>query len=291
MNKELHLVKESKDLLLFKCQKNGKAPAISTGYKGATKNFDIKGTLIDGYNIGLPMEPNGLIGIDMDVDISKGYNGIETIKELERELGELPSTYTQQTPRGGVHKVYFAPNITNPIGKIGKDTDVKFLGYLLFKGSSVNSKYYKAIDGVSEEGKLIFSELPQRWTHYIQKGKPAYANTTTNNNSNKKTYTDVDIDKILNNCRYLAYCADEENSSCLPEPLWHTMVTVLSQIDGAEELIHKLSEPHKNYSFQETQKKIEYSKRFGHSQTCAYISASYPEICKNCLSAASERLV
>ena len=69
------------------------------------------------------------------------------------------------------------------------------------------------------------------------------------------------------------------------------MITVFSQIEGVEELIHKLSEPHSKYSFEETQKKIEYSKRFGHSQTCAYISANYPEICENCQSATPERSV
>jgi len=286
-----NLAVKPQDLLLFKCQNNGKAPKILNGYKGATRNFDRTGILASGDNLGLPMAPNQLIGIDMDFDSNKGYNGMETIKNLEQELGELPPTYTQITPRGGLHKVYLAKTLISPIGKIGKDVDIKWNGYLLFAGSSINGNYYKAIDGVTTDGKLVFSELPQKWITYLEKHSYSSKNAIPKDSNHKKTYTDIDANRIFSSCRFLAYCADEEHASCLPEPMWHSMVTVLSCIEDSDELIHKLSEPYHSYSYEETKKKIDNARQFGQPHSCAYISTNFPEICKNCPSAISERLV
>lgn len=95
------------DLELFKIARNSKIPAVKGGYHSAKKNFDIVRAFMNGYNVGFKMEPR-FIAIDMDEDESKGYHGIQIINELEKELGMLPSTYTQRTPRGGLHKVYLA---------------------------------------------------------------------------------------------------------------------------------------------------------------------------------------
>lgn len=286
-----NLAVEPQGLLLFRCQNNGKAPKILGGYKGATKNFDIAGTLASGDNLGFPMSLNYLVGIDMDVDATKGYNGIETIKNLEQELGELPPTYTQITPRKGQHKVYFARTLMRPIGKIGKDVDIKWNGYLLFAGSSINGNYYKAINGVAVDGKLVFSELPQKWIEYLEK-RPSYqANSTSKEAKPSKIYTEIDTDRMFNNCKFLSYCSIEENASCLPEPMWHSMIQVLSCIEDSDSLIHTLSEPYHSYSYKETQKKIDNARKFGQPHSCDYISANFPEICKNCPSAINERLV
>lgn len=281
----------AQELLMFLCKKDRKEPDNIAGYKGAIANFNMAGALAAGYNLGLPMAPNQLVGIDMDVDVIKGYNGIETIKKLEQELGPLPRTYTQVTPRGGLHKVYTVKTLIKPIGKIGKDVDIKFNGYLLFAGSSINGNYYGAVDGVTAEGKMAFAELPQKWLEYIEKGHSCQTNTTFDNIPRCNFFKEIDTDKVFNGCRFLTYCADIEHASCLPEPMWHSMVQVLSCIADSDTLIHTLSEPYHSYSYKETQKKIDNARKFGQPHSCAYISANFPEICKDCPSAVCGREV
>lgn len=94
-------------LAFIKVIPNGKRPAEKHGFKDGQTGFDVAGTLASGYNLGFVMEPD-FIAIDMDEDAEKGYEGIKVIENLEKELGNLPSTYTQRTPRGGLHKVFLA---------------------------------------------------------------------------------------------------------------------------------------------------------------------------------------
>ena len=74
----------------------------------------------------------------------------------------------------------------------------------------------------------------------------------------------------------------KDNAEILSEPQWHSMISVLAQIENSDELIHSLSEPYPQYSYEETQKKIDNARAFGRPQSCKYISANYPEICGNC---------
>lgn len=85
---------------------------------------------------------------------------------------------------------------------------------------------------------------------------------------------------MFTDCNFLKFC--KENAATLSEPMWHSMVTQLAMIDGADALIHELSLPYPGYSYRETQKKIENARKFGIPQSCEYISASYPEVCGNC---------
>lgn len=96
----------------------------------------------------------------------------------------------------------------------------------------------------------------------------------------RKVYKNIDIERIFNNCAFLRHCRD--NADILSEPQWHTMITVLAQIEHSDELIHTLSEPYPKYSFEETQRKIENARKFGHPQSCKYISENYSEICNGC---------
>ena len=206
----------------FPCKQNTKIPATTRGFKDAQFNQDVLEFERLGYNVGLALEPSNLIAIDCDVDRSKGYNGLETLAKLEEKLGKLPTTLTQETPRGGKHFIFSSSGIINPIGKIGKDID------------PLEHKIYK----------------------------------------------NIDIERLFNNCAFLRYCRD--NAEVLPEPEWFSMVGILAQIEDSDALIHTLSEPYPKYSYPETQNKIDNARKFGHPQSCHYISASYPEICGNC---------
>jgi len=60
-------------------------------------------------------------------------------------------------------------------------------------------------------------------------------------------------------CDFLQYC--KTNAETLSEPLWYAMITNLLPFRGGREAIHELSSPHPNYSFEETEAKIEHALR------------------------------
>lgn len=277
MNKE-NLNEVFDSLNIFPCKHNSKEPATPNGYKDAKTNFDVIEVISEGKNVGLALSKTNLICLDCDVDNERGLHGDETLKKLENKLGKLPKTLTQSTPRGGKHYIFDDKGITNPIGKIGKDIDVKYNGYILLAPSKINGKSYKIIHGL-ENDNLFVASLPENWLNYIN--KPQHIK----NNYNKIKYTqkkfdNVDIDKVFQECRFLTYC--KENADILSEPMWHSMITVLVQLPDAGDLIHDLSSPYPKYNFYETEQKIKCAKKFGHSQTCEYISSTYPDVCTGC---------
>ncbi|MCM1266236.1 MAG: bifunctional DNA primase/polymerase [Candidatus Gastranaerophilales bacterium] len=267
------------ELAFFKVKPNDKQPACRNGFHDAKVGFDIVGTFAQGYNVGFAMESNGLIALDMDEDSEKGYEGIKVIQELEKELGALPLTYTQKTPRGGLHKVFLAKGLENkPTGKITPAVDVKFSGYILFHGSRVKGKYYQAIDGVTADGKLIFSELQAEWLNYI-------ASSSKLNKSDKKSpfndYKPVSIDgdfkQMYDNCPFVKECVDE--SMTLSENEWHMFARLLNNFSNGEELFDMYSKNHREYSQSATKKKFLYAKKY--PVDCISISA-VSKVCKNC---------
>ncbi len=275
----------------FPCKENSKFPSTRNGFKDAQFNQDVQAMFNAGYNPALACKKSGILVIDIDYH-DETSTAMEDLQKLENELGvKLPKTLTQATASGnGRHLIYSAKGITNPRGKIGQFCDVKYNGYIMIAPSSINGRQYKIIDGIDENGNFIIAELPQAWLDHINKDMPAPPTSLQKGEFkevSRKVYKNIDIEKMFNNCAFLRYCRD--NADCLAEPEWHSMITVLAQIEDSDELIHELSEPYPKYSYAETQKKIENARAFGHSQSCAYLSANYQHICKDCAKLNNER--
>ena len=277
---------------IFPCKGNSNITATRNGFKDAKFGQDIESIVNLGYNIGLACEKSGVIVIDVDYH-DENSTAMDDLKQLEIELGaQLPLTLTQATASGnGRHLIYSAKGIISPKGKIGKFCDIKYNGYIIISPSAINGSQYEIIDGIDKSGRFIIADLPHAWLDYINKTAKnsktmAYNDTDTSEN---KIYTNINIERMFNNCAFLQFCRD--NAENLPEPMWYSMITVLAQIKDSDELIHRLSEPYYGYSYDETQKKIDYARQFGHAQSCKYLSVNYQEVCKDCHSAVSERLV
>jgi putative DNA primase/helicase len=76
---------------------------------------------------------------------------------------------------------------------------------------------------------------------------------------------------LTGRCNFIKYC--KRNAKSLPEPHWYAMITNLAEFTGGEAMIHKLSKPYPNYSFEETQVKIEHYRNSGTKpMTCRAIS-------------------
>lgn len=267
----------------FPCKPNSKIPATRQGYKDAKAVLDVMALVNKGYNIALALSMSGLIALDLDYH-DENSTADEDLKQLEEKLGKLPKTLTQSTATGkGKHLIFSAKGITKPIGRIGKFIDVKYNGYIMISPSAINGRLYQIIDGIDENGNFIIAELPQAWLDYLNKETNSSIKQTHKSDFTsleRKIYKNIDVERIFNNCAFMRDCRD--NAEILSEPQWHSMISILAQIENSDELIHSLSEPYPQYSYEETQKKIDNARVFGHSQSCKYISANYPEICANC---------
>lgn len=283
MTKEKNIINNWSYYMTFPCKPNSKIPATRQGFKDAKLGQDVTTLSNQGYNVALALSMSGLIAFDLDYH-DENSTADEDLKLLEEKLGKLPKTITQSTATGkGKHLIFLSKGITNPIGRIGHFCDVKYNGYIMIAPSVINGKQYQIIDGIDETGNFIIAELPKAWIDYINK------DTNFNQQRAKKSeitsiehivYRDIDIEKMFNNCTYLRYCRD--NADILSEPEWFSMISILAQIEDSDELIHNLSEPYPKYNYVETQKKIDNARKFGHSQSCQYLSENYSDICRNC---------
>ncbi len=89
----------------------GKMPYISEWqHKASTdrKQIDDWWTRWPDANIGIATGriSGGLVVIDLDIDKDKGIDGYESLKEWERENGNMPETCQSITGRGGYHLLY-----------------------------------------------------------------------------------------------------------------------------------------------------------------------------------------
>jgi putative DNA primase/helicase len=100
---------------------SGKSPLFKGGYLSAVKTArkllkSVEG--IKSYNLGIA---TGRVSGLMVIDIDPRHGGDETLKRLERELGELPTTWTVHTGGNGKHLYFSRPeNLDIPRDSAGK---------------------------------------------------------------------------------------------------------------------------------------------------------------------------
>lgn len=111
--KEWALYYASMGLAVFPLRPKDKRPATVNGCKAATTNKEQIADWWDKHpdsNIGIATGrlSGGLVVVDLDIDESKGIDGYESLKEWQRENGELPETWQSITGRGGYHMLYMS---------------------------------------------------------------------------------------------------------------------------------------------------------------------------------------
>lgn len=145
---------------VFPLEDNGKRPRIKNWPKLATRDPEtIRSwwTQWPNANIGIAAEPSGLLVLDVD---NKGdKRGSEEILKLEVEGLELPTTYEQKTPTGGVHYVYRTPSpVQSKVNALARGLDIKSAGgYVVGAGSVVPAGTYagNGLDVADAPGWLV----------------------------------------------------------------------------------------------------------------------------------------
>jgi len=114
------------------CTSPGKHPLVRSGVKEATTSADtIKQWWARHPEANIAIATGTASGlIVVDVDVSSGKPGLETLASLEAQHGPLPRSHVVRTGSGGLHIYLAAPQQTmrNSAAKVGEAIDIRAEG-------------------------------------------------------------------------------------------------------------------------------------------------------------------
>lgn len=272
-----------KDVSTLPVYGNTKLGAVEHGYKSGIINAPISQWLRNGYNLAISLPLSYFACIDVD---RHDKDGLIAYNKLVKNLGEI-DTYTELTPtNGGLHIFVEADGILDNVKNcdLAEGVEFKKNGYVVCAPSCFKGNQYKIINGVNADGTYKFAKLPPKWLDFINsKGKPSTYKQSVSTEKKHKTFpqnTRLNYNKMLASCRFLAYL--KQHSEEIKEPVWYSGVNMLARNTTTDEFIHWLSQDYPKYTFEETQKKIEQSRKVGIYRGCNYIAQNHYEICKGC---------
>lgn len=272
-----------KDVSTLPVYWNTKLGAVEHGYKSGIINAPISQWLRNGYNLAISLPLSYFACIDVD---RHDKDGLIAYNKLVKNLGEI-DTYTELTPtNGGLHIFVEADGILDNVKNcdLAEGVEFKKNGYVVCAPSCFKGNQYKIINGVNADGTYKFAKLPPKWLDFINsKGKLSTYKQSVSTEKKHKTFpqnTRLNYNKMLASCRFLAYL--KQHSEEIKEPVWYSGVNMLARNTTTDEFIHWLSQDYPKYTFEETQKKIEQSRKVGIYRGCNYIAQNHYEICKGC---------
>lgn len=272
-----------KDVSTLPVYWNTKLGAVEHGYKSGIINAPISQWLRNGYNLAISLPLSYFACIDVD---RHDKDGLIAYNKLVKNLGEI-DTYKELTPtNGGLHIFVEADGILDNVKNcdLAEGVEFKKNGYVVCAPSCFKGNQYKIINGVNADGTYKFAKLPPKWLDFINsKGKLSTYKQSVSTEKKHKTFpqnTRLNYNKMLASCRFLAYL--KQHSEEIKEPVWYSGVNMLARNTTTDEFIHWLSQDYPKYTFEETQKKIEQSRKVGIYRGCNYIAQNHYEICKGC---------
>lgn len=156
----------------------GKIPLTAHGCKDATRDRDQVESWWAQYpsaNVGIATgADNGLLVIDVDIKHDQGKYGDDSLKDLERELGELPTTWTAITGSGGLHYYFRYPeghDIRNSASQLAQDIDIRAQGGYVVAPPSVHPEtgHEYVWECGSDPTETPLAELPEKWLQRLEK--------------------------------------------------------------------------------------------------------------------------
>lgn len=140
----------NRGLAVFPLKYKDKKPLTKNGCKDASTDAAVVKAWWQRWpnaNVGIAtgIKSGGLIVIDLDIDEDKGVNGYQTLRDWERENGNLPDSWQSITGRGGYHLFFHSSrNIGNRAG-ILEGIDVRGEGGYIVAPPSLhpNGTYYE----------------------------------------------------------------------------------------------------------------------------------------------------
>ena len=149
---------------------------VPHGHKDAATNPDLINAWWSAHpesNVGVSVGfETGLLVLDVDMH---DINGKASLNRLEKEVGRLPETYTNETAGNGLHYFFTFPEALNNVelkAQLALGIDLKHNGYVAMPPSVVNGKAYKNVKACE------LAELPEPWVELCKKQEPTYEEWT-----------------------------------------------------------------------------------------------------------------
>lgn len=148
------------------CENKGKHPyglLAPEGFKSATDDENKIKQWWRKYHYGIGIATGAQSGvIVLDVDVKNGKNGLRSLSDLCKKLGQLPVTRTAGTPSGGKHLYFQDPGgIPVSVEKLGPGLDIKADGGYVVAPPS-HSRRYGWLD------QRDIAELPDEWVRHLR---------------------------------------------------------------------------------------------------------------------------
>lgn len=266
----------AKGYYIFPCKPNSKEPLTPHGHKDATTDEETIRqwwTKWPESNIGLSLEPSGLMVVDLDRHPGQP-DGLKALNEL-RQNRPIPGPVSY-TGGDGLHCILKKP-AAQVKGKPLPGVDVKTKGYIILPPSlHPSGKTYQWKEGRS----LLECEpldAPEWLLPSIVKG-----DTTELASAVSGQYPSSSGEFVIERCPFMRQVVD--NAESLSEPEWYQSIGVLAYTVEAPEIVHKYSKPHPGYSFGDTEAKMNHWKQDGKGPpTCRTIQEKCgDDYCKRC---------
>lgn len=271
----------AKGYFIFPCECRGKKPLTSNGHKDATTDERIIRqwwTKWPDANIGLALEPSGLLAIDMDRHEGKP-DGVKAYNKLRGENKFPDKTPVSISGGNGYHII-----VKRPAGKLKAKVvpgiDVKSNGYIILPPSiHPSGKLYKWQDGLS----LLDVQPvdPPEWLLHLilkeEKSSQTKPEAILPNN-----YPASSGEVVIQRCAFMRHVA--EDAASLAEVDWYQGIGVLAYAIEGSEIVHQYSRSHPGYSLRDTEAKLLHWKQDGQGPpTCQTIQDKCGEdYCKQC---------
>ena len=238
-----------KNFFVFPVKPKDKTPLTINGFKDSSIDPEqIKKwwTQWPDANIGIDIEKSKVMLVDPD----RHQNKVNGVKEFRKLRGNNPLPYTpiSKTGSGGFHLI-FKRQEDKLKSKIGQSIDIKTNGYFIAPPSiHPNGNKYEWKENYSILN-MQPAECPAWLLNYI------IVNKESTEVTRNKDYPLSSGELIPQRCAFIKHCVEEAGN--LPEQYWtFGTIGILSYTVEAPEIVHRYSNEHTDYSYKETQYKI-----------------------------------
>ena len=141
-----------------------------------------------------------------------------------------------------------------------------------------NDKTWKGGDRIV--GELYHRKIiPIEFNLQERSGIPRVGGSDQISTETLKSHPPADNRTILKECEFLKHC--QAHAERVSEAQWYAMLSISGRMENGTQLSHSLSEPHPNYSFSETEEKLEQAIAASGPRTCQNIGALW-DGCRRC---------
>lgn len=239
-----------------------------------------------------------IVGAYCDFDIKSVAHAQERLPQSNEELfafiGELPLKPTVLTFSGnGYHAIWLFEE------PLPVETGVPVIkGWEQYVNAVARNKYGWIFDSVADAARMLravgsrnfkTAEQPLCETVYFNDNRYSASDferffDTSPASVPQHAFDDFGLlgtgsaEEMISKCRFLKHCRDD--AATLPEPEWHAAISNLALTADGREVIHQISKPYPNYSFEETEQKYLYAAKADKPVTCEYIHRNLGFDCK-----------